>query len=164
MTSTGAGVLRPEQLARYASLERFPCSTALTGHVENHWVLKWDLPADVAHASTLPHPAWTVSVERGHTRPGVGADPVVITGVVTRRFDVTVRGHGRVLGVKFRPGGLAALTGVPACDSRDRTFSGFDGPLADLAARYGWYDQAHFAREFRALVGTSPRGYAARHP
>jgi AraC-like DNA-binding protein len=32
------------------------------------------------------------------------------------------------------------------------------GPLrlADLAARYGYYDQAHLAREFRALAGCAP--------
>lgn len=39
---------------------------------------------------------------------------------------------------------------------------GYDGSLADLAATYGWYDQAHFGRDFTALVGVAPRDYRAR--
>jgi AraC-like DNA-binding protein len=38
---------------------------------------------------------------------------------------------------------------------------GYDGPLADLAARYGWYDQSHFVRDFRSLTGVTPGEYAA---
>ncbi|MCV7104416.1 MULTISPECIES: helix-turn-helix domain-containing protein [Mycolicibacterium] len=35
--------------------------------------------------------------------------------------------------------------------------------LADLAARLGWYDQAHFTNDFRAMLGCTPGQYAARH-
>ncbi len=42
--------------------------------------------------------------------------------MVTSRFDVDIRGSGWVFGVKFRPGGLVALTGVgPARAWADRT-------------------------------------------
>jgi len=34
--------------------------------------------------------------------------------------------------------------------------------LAELAASLGWYDQAHFTREFTSLVGMPPAKYAAR--
>ena len=34
-------------------------------------------------------------------------------------------------------------------------------PLADLAARLGFYDQAHLAREFTAFVGIAPGAYRA---
>lgn len=267
VTSTGRGVLRPDQLARLVSLERFTCAPSVHRYVENYWLLTWDLPRGTNHlSSTLPHPACTLSVERGNTRPAVGADPVVLTGVISRRFDVTVRGRGWVFGVKFRPGGLTALTGVPAHTVRDRTVpavsqlpepivaglrtlgpdrtpadcvayvdtvlaglprpadggfdtvltlvadmlgdrsllrvaqvedrhgigrrrlqrlfahyvgaspkwvlaryrmhdavaeldAGYDGVLADLAVRYGWYDQAHFSREFVRLVGVPPGEY-----
>jgi len=38
---------------------------------------------------------------------------------------------------------------------------GYDGPLTDLAARYGWYDQAHFIRDFTGQVGVTPGEYRA---
>ena len=34
--------------------------------------------------------------------------------------------------------------------------------LTDLAVRYGWYDQAHFTRDFTALVGVTPGQYRDR--
>jgi AraC-like DNA-binding protein len=35
------------------------------------------------------------------------------------------------------------------------------GRLADIALDTGYYDQAHFADEFRELSGLTPKGYAA---
>ncbi|TFV57501.1 AraC family transcriptional regulator [Mycobacterium sp. PS03-16] len=35
--------------------------------------------------------------------------------------------------------------------------------LADLATRLGWYDQAHFSNDFRAMLGCTPGEYASRH-
>ena len=34
--------------------------------------------------------------------------------------------------------------------------------LATLAADLGWFDQAHFSRDFRAVVGTTPSAYLQR--
>jgi AraC-like DNA-binding protein len=34
--------------------------------------------------------------------------------------------------------------------------------LAGLAASLGWFDQAHFSRDFRAVVGTTPGAYLRR--
>lgn len=37
--------------------------------------------------------------------------------------------------------------------------------FAELAAKLGWFDQAHFSRDFRSLVGKTPSEYARRaHP
>jgi AraC-like DNA-binding protein len=266
-TSTRAGILRPDQFARHVHLERIECSPELSPWVENYWSLRWDLPSGSSYvSSTLPHPACNLSVERGHQRDEVGADPVVVTGVVTKRFDVTIREAGWVYAAKFRPGGLAALTGVHARTLRNATVpasevldpattnalrelgpqaspgesrglfdevlgrlattltrdylllldviaamlddrsllrvaqveekcgvstralqrlferyvgvspkwvlsryrmhdavtdldAGYGGSLADLAAKYGWFDQAHFTREFTNLVGVPPSAY-----
>ena len=271
-TSTKAGVLRPDQFARHVHLERIECSPELSPWVENYWSLRWDLPPGSSYvSSTLPHPACNLSVERGHQRDEVGADPVVVTGVVTKRFDVTIREAGWVYAAKFRPGGLAALTGVHARTLRNATVpasevldpattnalcelgpqaspgesrglfdevlgrlattlthdylllldviagmlddrsllkvaqveekcgvstralqrlferyvgvspkwvlsryrmhdavtdldAGYGGSLADLAAKYGWFDQAHFTREFTDLVGVPPGAYQRQAP
>lgn len=266
-TTTTAGVLRPAELARHVELARLPCHPTLSPWIENYWILRWELPAGASYvSSTLPHPACTLSVEHGHTREGV-VEPVVVTGVLTRRFDVTLAGSGWVLGAKFRPGGFAAFTSTDARALRDvpvapatafvpgtvaalaalgpslrpdesrsrmdelllpyereveqdystvldvievmlhdrslvrvqqvedlygitsrrmqRLFekyvgatpkwvlaryrihdavsdldNGYVGSLADLAARYGWFDQAHFTRQFTELVGMAPSTYS----
>lgn len=44
-------------------------------------------------------------------------------------------------------------------DAVQQLDAGKDVDLAALAAALGWYDQAHFSREFRAVVGVSPRAY-----
>ncbi len=47
-------------------------------------------------------------------------------------------------------------------DAVTRLDEGYVGSLVDLAAEHGWYDQAHFTRDFRRLVGQSPAAYAVR--
>jgi AraC-like DNA-binding protein len=38
-----------------------------------------------------------------------------------------------------------------------------DVDFADLAVRLGWYDQAHFINDFRAMLGVTPGEYADAH-
>ena len=266
-------MLRPGEFARHVDLVREPAGPS-TGHwVENRWSLRWDLPGGRWYDSeVLPHPACSLTVELGsHPRAAMPpGETVAVTGVCTRRFDVEVRGWGRVVGLRFRPGGLTALTGHPASAWTDRSVAATDvlpralvaeladpalahdgsawaetaeaglaaladersdpryillldvvadmladhslltvtdvadrhavtvrtlqrlfthyvgvgpkwvlaryrlhdavadldagrpGTLTDLAVRYGWYDQAHFARDFTALVGVTPGQYRDR--
>jgi AraC-like DNA-binding protein len=272
-TATTAGVLAPEEFARHVDLARDPAGAVAERWVENRWSLGWRLPEGRWYDSeVLPHPTCSLTVERGsHPRKGLPAgSAVVVTGVCTRRFDVRVQGWGAVAGLRFRPGGLAALTGRPAsawtdrslaadgilpadlvsvladpdlaasaddwCDAAEsglaaladdhadprydllldvvadmladhtllavadvaarhavtvrtmqRLFTqyvgvgpkwvlaryrmhdavtalhdGWDGTLTELAVRHGWYDQAHFTRDFAALVGLTPGEYRER--
>jgi AraC-like DNA-binding protein len=274
-TTTSAGILRPDEFARYVALERTATAPDLEPWVEYHWTLRWDLPEGARFASqVVPHPSCNVTVEHGAARrPEAAGEVVLVTGVTTRRFDVDVEGRGWVHGAKLRPGALTALTGAdakalvdrtvpakevlpvavhdalddlpdgtpasaateaatgalrrlldhvpdggdPAYDAlldvvadmlADRTLlrvddvaerhgtgrrtlerlfaryvgvgpkwvlaryrmhdvvtaldAGYAGTLADLAATYGWFDQAHFGRDFAALVGVSPSAYRDR--
>jgi AraC-like DNA-binding protein len=47
-------------------------------------------------------------------------------------------------------------------DAVTRIDTGRVSDLASLAVELGWFDQAHFTRDFTALVGQSPAAYAAR--
>lgn len=272
-TASTAGLLRPDEFARHVDLAREPASAVAAPWVENRWSLRWRLPDGRWYDSeVLPHPTCSLTVELGsHPRSGMPAgETVVVTGVCTRRFDVEVSGWGRVVGLRFRPGGLTALTGLPASAWTDRSVpgrevlppqlaarladpdltasgstwaetaeaglvalvdgrtdrrydlllevvadmladptlltvtevadrhgvtvrtlqrlfthyvgvgpkwvlaryrmhdavaelhDGWDGTLTDLAVRHGWYDQAHFTRDFTALVGVSPGEYRDR--
>jgi len=49
-------------------------------------------------------------------------------------------------------------------DAQSMLDAGEGCDLAVLAARLGWFDQAHFTRDFRAAVGVPPGAYAARRP
>lgn len=91
--------------------------------VENHWALRWSLPEGRSYVSQiLPHPTCSLTIELGHRRAGLpDGTSVFVTGVVTTRFDVEVRDAGEVVGVRFRPGGLASLTGHAASAWTDAT-------------------------------------------
>lgn len=122
--ATPAGIiLDPARFAQVATLTRPSCDPALTPWVEHYWTVSWELPDGVSYrSSTVPAPSCNLTVEYGGcARAGARGSGVFVTGVVSRqRFDVFLHGSGGVVGVKFRPGGLTALSGVDAAGLRDR--------------------------------------------
>jgi AraC-like DNA-binding protein len=111
---TRSGVLRPDETARVADLQRdAPVSPALQPFVERYWSVRWDRTGQPPFRSeVLSHPSVNVSVETGtHPRFDVRMPAVLVHGLITRRFTVDLVGAGRVSAVKFRPGGYAAFTG-----------------------------------------------------
>jgi AraC-like DNA-binding protein len=75
---------------------RFWPDDDLAPFVEHLWTVQWDLAQPVMR-EVLPHPSVHLAVERGQSR---------IVGVPSGRFTRHLEGRGRVLGVKFRPGGF----------------------------------------------------------
>lgn len=125
-------ILDPLRFAEHATLSRPACHPALDPWVEHYWTVQWELPTGASYRSSLvPVAQANLTIEQATShRAGVSTPGVFVTGVVSRaRFDVTLTGAGGVVGVKFRPGALTALTGVAATGLRDRVI-----PAAEVFA------------------------------
>jgi len=116
--------MRPGHAARHFALRRFDPGPSVARYVENYWSVRWDLTGRPGYRQeVIPHPCVNLTVESGspgEVRHGFAIPAGLLHGVVTRRFVVDLAGTGRVLGVRFRPGGFAALTGHSAGALRDR--------------------------------------------
>ena len=115
-TRPGAGVLRPDEVARHTDLRReHPVAPELAPYVERYWTVRWDRAgAPPYRAEVLSDPAVNLSVEEGsQPRFGVDLPAALVHGVVRRRFAVDLHGTGAVTAAKFRPGGFPAFAGTP---------------------------------------------------
>ncbi|GAA0897968.1 helix-turn-helix domain-containing protein [Pseudonocardia zijingensis] len=90
------------------SLDRYPAAADLSGLVERHWVVSWQLPPGREGSVTLlPHPCVNLVLDGGR---------LAVAGVGRERFTYIYRGTGQVFGVKFRPGGFQPFLGRPLAD------------------------------------------------
>ena len=125
------GVLRTPPDDAWA-LHRFDPGPRLAPYTVWHWIVVWDLRGrEPHHQVTLPHPAAHLVVEEG------GA---WLYGPLRERFERTLAGRGRAVGLRFRPGGLRPLLGAPVSSIRDRrlpasTLPGLDGRRPDPRGR-----------------------------
>jgi AraC-like DNA-binding protein len=91
------------------------------------------------------------------------ADRTLLTvAEAARRHGVSVRTLQRVFTHYVGVGPKWVLARYRMHDVVAALDAGDDGTLTDLAVRFGWYDQAHFTRDFVALVGATPGQYRAR--
>ncbi len=140
-TASEKGVLRPEEGRRHFDLRRYEVGPALSSYVERYWSVEWDLTdAGPYRSEVIPHPCVHLSFESGmpgERRHGHPMPAGLVHGVVTHRFAIDLSGRGRVLGVKFRPGGFGAFTGLDVGALRDQVVTAADvfGPEADLLTR-----------------------------
>ncbi|MDQ3053775.1 MAG: helix-turn-helix domain-containing protein [Actinomycetota bacterium] len=107
-------ILRPHAGAGAAfALTRHDPSPALAPFVDYHWVIEWDLTDRPDHVQrVLPSPSVHLSIEPRRAR---------ITGITTTfDFAEALSGRGRVLGVRFRPGGLRPFLSGPVSMLTDR--------------------------------------------
>ncbi|MBO3732870.1 AraC family transcriptional regulator [Glycomyces niveus] len=111
-TASDKGLLRPHEAARFIDLRRYRETGLLGQYVERYWSVRWDLPEGASYESVvIPHPCVNLSF-----MPVLGAE-VHGPGIAVSRHPLT--GGGRVFGVKFRPGGFTAFSGVEAAALAD---------------------------------------------
>jgi AraC-like DNA-binding protein len=112
---TGApkGVVDPAGAAQRLRLATYPPSSPLLPFVEYFWLVEWDLRGQAPQTQrVLPYPNAHLVFDQGRT---------AIHGVVRGAFVRQVEGAGRVLGVRFRPGGLRPFIAHPLSRLADRT-------------------------------------------
>jgi AraC-like DNA-binding protein len=108
------------------SLHRFEPGPRLAPYTVWHWIVVWDLRGrEPHHQTTLPHPAAHLVVEEG------GA---WLYGPLRERFERTLAGAGRAVGLRFRPGGLRPLLRAPVSSIRDRRLPASALPGLDAEA------------------------------
>ncbi|MFF0490890.1 helix-turn-helix domain-containing protein [Nocardia sp. NPDC004068] len=109
------GILRPREQERHRSLGRLPAGEETARFVEWYWFVAWDLRGRPDYtAEVLPFPSVNVTFERTHSRSGGW-----VNGVCTVKYTRELSGLGETFGVKFRPGGFGAFTGLEVGSFRD---------------------------------------------
>ncbi|WP_405143207.1 helix-turn-helix domain-containing protein [Sphaerisporangium sp. NBC_01403] len=90
-------------------------------------------------------------------------------GVWTRRFLFEYPTRVRLVGVHFKPWGISPFVDMPATELRDRwvpvdavwqrSLDRIRNDWSELAHTAGYFDQAHFSREFKDFTGHTPTEY-----
>jgi AraC-like DNA-binding protein len=79
--------------------ERFEPGEHLRAFVEHYWAVTWEHQPRLIR-ETVPHPSVHLVLEPGKSE---------LHGIHLRRLTRLIEGSGRVLGIKFRPGGFRAF-------------------------------------------------------
>lgn len=98
-------VLHPQQAERYYTHVLYEIEGPLAPFARLSWTLRWDLPPGESFAAQVVPSAYT-----NFTCMPEGAR---ITGVTTGLYGYEVKGSGVIIGIMFRPGGIAAFFDSP---------------------------------------------------
>ncbi|HZG98840.1 MAG TPA: helix-turn-helix transcriptional regulator [Nocardioidaceae bacterium] len=91
-----------------------------------------------------------------------GVRSLVRVDQVAADSGVSVRALQRLFTTYVGVGAKAVLARYRLQDAVASIDAGEIEQLAELAIELGWFDQAHFSREFRGVVGTTPSAYLDR--
>lgn len=112
------GIVDPQAAARRIRLATYPPAAALAPFVEYFWVVEWDRRGCAQETQrVLPYPNAHLVFDLGRT---------AIHGVVRGAFERPLLGAGRVLGVRFAPGGLRPFISQPLSSFTDATIAADD--------------------------------------
>lgn len=114
-TDAPKGLVDPAGAAKRFRLATFAPGEALLPFVDYFWLVAWDLRNQAPqHQRVLPYPNAHLVFDAGQT---------AIHGVVRGAFVRKVEGAGRVLGVRFKPGGLRPFISQPLARLTGRTMA-----------------------------------------
>ena len=109
------GIVDPQAAARRIRLATYPPAAALVPFVEYCWVVEWDRRGCAPETQrVLPYPNAHLVFDAGRS---------AIHGVVRGAFDRPLIGAGKVLGVRFAPGGLRPFITQPLSTFTDTTIA-----------------------------------------
>jgi len=126
--------------------------TELAGLIEGFLLAR--MPAPDATAATAAGIVARVSAEPDITPVDTLAD----------RAGISVRGLQRLFAEQVGVGPKWVIRHCRLNEVKRRLVAGITVDWAGLAADLGYADQAHFTRDFAAMVGEPPTRYAARYP
>lgn len=119
VTSRPKGVINPAAAEKAFRLERYLPPPDLAPFVEYFWLIAYSLPDGVVHVQrTLPSPCIHLVFDAGRT---------AVFGVMTGAFEYTLKGSGRILGVRFLPGAFRSFLKQPVQSATNREL-----PLSSL--------------------------------
>lgn len=127
-TDIAKGIVDPAGARQRFTVQRRLPSAVLAPYVEFFWIVEWDLRGKPPQRQrVLPYPNTHVAFEK---------DKTLVYGVVQGPFDQMLEEQGRVLGARFRPGGLRPLLSQPVVALTGRTVTldealGIDGQRAE---------------------------------
>ncbi|MDN2709080.1 helix-turn-helix domain-containing protein [Janthinobacterium sp. SUN118] len=109
------GIVDPQAAARRIRLATYPPAAALAPFVDYFWLVEWDMRDRAPETQrVLPYPNAHLVFEAGRT---------AIHGVVRGAFERPLSGAGKVLGVRFTPGGLRPFIARPLSSFTDTTIA-----------------------------------------
>ena len=112
---TPKGIVDPRATARRLRLATYPVDAALAPFIDYCWVVEWDMRDRAPETQrVLPYPNAHLVFDAGRT---------AIHGVVRGAFDRPLAGAGKVLGVRFAPGGLRPFIAQPLSSFTDGTIA-----------------------------------------
>ena len=115
LRNTPKGIVDPHAAARRIRLATHAPAAALAPFVDYFWIVEWDMRGRAMETQrVLPYPNAHLVFEAGRT---------AIHGVVRGAYDKPLAGAGKVLGVRFAPGGLRPFIGQPLSSFTDSTLA-----------------------------------------
>jgi AraC-like DNA-binding protein len=109
-------VLNQDNAKQRYSLKMYQASDELKMLVEEYWILDWQLAAGESFTCQI--------VPSSYTNLTFMPEGARITGVTTGLYSYELRGLGRIVGAKFRPGGIHPFLGRSVHEITDKFIDG----------------------------------------